>query len=27
VLIGVTLGFGYFFVSSFLRARRKSRRR
>lgn len=27
VLIGVALGFGYFFISSFLRARRKSLRR
>ena len=27
VLIGVAVGFGYFFVSSFLRASRKSRRR
>ncbi|HEY6374640.1 MAG TPA: hypothetical protein VIX90_03855 [Edaphobacter sp.] len=27
VLIGVALGFGYFFVSSFLRASRKGRRR
>jgi hypothetical protein len=27
VLIGVAVGFGYFFVSSFLRARRKGRRR
>ncbi len=27
VLIGVTLGFGYFFISSFLRARRRGRGR